>query len=155
MNFDQAFELLIGNEGVLSMDPKDKGNWANGVLTGSKYGISARSYPELDIANLTLIEAKAIYRQDYWLEGIPDAIAFDLFDTAVNSGVVTAAKLLQRTVGAKEDGVIGPNTHAAMAACQNIKAKFNAARLVYMTDCSGWDSQGKGWARRIAHNLMM
>ena len=69
MTFDLAFTRLIGNEGVLSMDPKDSGNWTGGKiglgkLKGSKYGISAASYPMVDIANLTLEGAKAIYLRD-------------------------------------------------------------------------------------------
>ena len=63
MNFDKAFELLIGHEGGYTTNPKDAGNWTGGkqgvgVNKGTKYGIAANSYPSLDIKNLTQIKPK-------------------------------------------------------------------------------------------------
>jgi lysozyme family protein len=160
MTFDEAFELLIENEGELSTDPKDSGNWTGGkvgkgVLKGSKYGISAASYPRLDIRNLTLQEAKNIYLRDFWIDGLPEEIAFDFFDTAVNSGTSRAIKILQATVGARQDGKLGPQTLEAISNLKDLKAKYNANRLLFMTDLSAWSSQGRGWAKRIANNLLL
>jgi lysozyme family protein len=164
MDFDDAFDRLIGNEGELSMDRHDRGNWSSGkvgvgVLRGSKYGISAASYPKLDIGSLTLEQAKIIYKEDFWdaigLDDLPNDIKFDLFDTAVNSGVSRAIKLLQKAVGAKEDGILGPNTINNALSTMNIKNKFNAHRLLFMCDLDAWKTQGKGWARRIANNLLI
>jgi len=160
MKFDDAFKLLIGNEGVLSMDPKDSGNWTKGiigkgVLKGSKYGISAASYPNLDIKNLTLQQAKDIYLVDFWIDGAPEEIAFDLFDTSVNSGKGRAIMLLQKTVGSIVDGKLGPQTLEAANKLENIKLKYNANRLLFMTDLSSWATQGRGWAKRIANNLLL
>ena len=160
MKFDDAFTLLVGNEGKLSTDPKDPGNWTGGkvgkgIMKGSKYGISAASYPNLDIKNITLQDAKDIYLEDYWIDGVPDEIAFDLFDTSVNSGKLKAIKLLQQTVGTEIDGKLGPLTLSICKTINNIKAKYNANRLLFMTDCTIWESQGKGWARRVAHNLLL
>jgi len=160
MIFDYAFTLLVGNEGKLSIDSKDPGNWTGGkvgkgIMKGSKYGISAASYPDLDIKNLTLQDAKDIYYRDYWIDGVPDEIAFDLFDTSINSGKTKAIKLLQQTVGTEIDGKLGPLTLSRCKTINNIKAKYNANRLLFMTDCTIWESQGKGWARRVAHNLLL
>ena len=160
MKFNDAFTLLIDNEGKLSIDPKDPGNWTGGkvgkgVMKGSKYGVSAASYPDLDIKNITLQDAKDIYLKDYWIDGAPDEIAFDLFDTSVNSGKTKAVKLLQQTVGTEIDGKLGPLTLSRCKTIKNLKAKYNANRLLFMTDCTIWESQGKGWARRIAHNLLL
>lgn len=163
MNFDKAFEKLIGHEGGLSLDPKDRGNWTSGVigkgeLRGTKYGVSAMSYPYLDIRNLTLDQAKAIYRKDYWgrSDDLPDAVRFDFFDAAVNSGYEQSVKWLQRAAGAKDDGIIGPKTLLAvrMADPQLLSKRFNGHRLMAMTNMSGWASQNRGWARRIANNLL-
>ena len=163
MNFDKAFEKLIGHEGGLSLDPKDRGNWTSGVigkgeLRGTKYGVSAMSYPHLDIRNLTLDQAKAIYRKDYWgrSDDLPDAVRFDFFDAAVNSGYEQSVKWLQRAAGAKDDGIIGPKTLLAvrMADPQLLSKRFNGHRLMAMTNMSGWASQNRGWARRIANNLL-
>jgi lysozyme family protein len=161
MNFDEAFELLIGHEGGFSNDARDSGNWTSGQvgvgkLKGTKYGISAASYPRLDIANLTLREAKIIYQQDFWIEGLPPSIAFDFFDTAVNSGKKRAILLLQKSLGVTEDGKFGPNTMAALAqATPMLSSIFNAHRLLFMADARSWDTHGKGWTRRVANNLLL
>jgi len=57
--FDKAFEILIGHEGGYVNDVNDRGG-------ETRYGISKRAYPHIDIANLTLAQAKEIYRTDYW-----------------------------------------------------------------------------------------
>ncbi|WP_236513543.1 glycosyl hydrolase 108 family protein, partial [Escherichia coli] len=59
MNFDQAFKVTIGHEGSFTLNKNDAGNWTGGKvgvgqLKGTKYGIAANSYPNLDIKNLTL-----------------------------------------------------------------------------------------------------
>lgn len=99
--FDDAFALLIGHEGGFQANPKDAGNYARGKLVGTKYGISARSYPDLDIPNLTLNEARAIYLRDYWTplgaDELPPALALVAFDTAVHSGLRKARELLGET----------------------------------------------------------
>ena len=58
-DFNKAVEKVLKFEGVLSNDKYDAGG-----LT--KYGISKRMYPSLDIANLTQEQAVAIYKRDYW-----------------------------------------------------------------------------------------
>lgn len=153
MNFDQAFEKLIGHEGGyvnLAADPGGE----------TKYGITKRSYPAEDIKGMTLDRAKAIYARDYWgpagCDAVPDAIRFDLFDAAVNSGTKTAAKFLQRAVGEVEDGIIGPRTLQAIrdTPSPRIVARFNGARLAYMAGLTNWPAFSRGWALRIADNLM-
>lgn len=165
MNFEEAFKLLIGNEGKLSLDREDRGNWTKGIvgvgeLKGSKYGISAMSYPYLNISDLTLEQAAAIYKRDFWdkikLDSFP-IISFDMFDTAVNSGISVAIKLLQETVGSNPDGILGQQTIQAVNSYDPItlKKNYNARRLLFMTSLSSWSHNGKGWARRIANNLLL
>lgn len=153
MTFDQAFELLIGHEGGLSDNPADKGG-----LT--KFGVSQRSYPNEDIRNLTLDRAKAIYLRDFWkpagCEVVPETIAFDLFDTAINSGIKQAVKCLQTAAGSTPDGILGPQTLRAVAAMDGarLQARFNGARLQFMTSLGAWPNFSRGWANRIASNLL-
>lgn len=164
MNFDEAFDLLVDNEGGLSLDRRDRGNWTSGVvgvgeLRGSKYGISAMSYPNSAISSLTLNEAKQIYKRDYWdsmdLEDLPDNITFDMFDIAVNSGVSTAIKLLQKTVGSLPDGKMGQLTlNKTNSYGPLLKQHLNAHRLLFYTSLSSWKEQGKGWTNRVAKNLL-
>lgn len=162
--FDTAFHRVIGHEGHLSLDPTDRGNWTSGIvgvgeLKGTKYGISAMSYPHLDIKNLTVDQAKAIYRADFWSQvhgdRLPDGVAYQLFDFAVNSGITTAIRYLQRAVGVADDGHWGPASQAAAAAMTetDIIMRLCGERLDYMTKLTGWPVNSRGWARRIAGNL--
>lgn len=164
MNFDDAFEKLLGHEGGFSDSPKDRGNWTSGKpgvgeLKGTKYGISAMSYPLLDIRNLTVDDAKMIYRRDFWgavCESLPDGVRFDYFDTAVNSGPWRATWLLQGALGVAQDGRIGPITLAAIKAMDpaRLLARFNGWRLDALNDDPAqWAEFGRGWSQRIANNL--
>lgn len=168
MGFDDSFAALIGNEGGFSNDPKDKGNWTGGglglgELKGTKFGISAARYPALDIANLSLDDAKAIYRRDYWGAGgcdaVPDAIKFDLFDMVVNSGQANAIRTLQRSMGMHDnevDGIMGPHTIMVAQGMNPDKAfaRFQGARLFYITSSTTWDDEGRGLVNRVAANLL-
>jgi lysozyme family protein len=152
MNFDQAFERLIGHEGGYTKGVGDPGG-------ETKYGISKRSYPAEDIPSMTLERAKAIYFKDFWgpagCDAVPDSIRFDLFDMAVNAGVMRAAKTLQAAVGETQDGIIGPRTLQAIQSmpAPRLIARFNGHRLEHMATLTNWPLHGRGWARRIAANL--
>ena len=165
MNFDMAFETLIGHEGGFTDNPKDKGNWTGGKigvgqLTGTKYGISARSYPGENIKEMTLVRAKDIYQRDYWWKAgcdlVPDCVKFDLFDTAVNAGPTSAIKMIQRAAGVFDDGVIGPKTMQAFSTIdpQLLDKRFSGHRLDHLNNLESWPDFGRGWAQRIAENLM-
>jgi lysozyme family protein len=152
MNFDQAFDIVIGHEGGYSNNQADPGG-------ETKYGISKRAYPLLDIASLTLNDAKAIYLRDYWqalkCNELPDAIRYPLFDAAVNAGVITAAKWLQMTLKVTVDGVIGPHTiAAAQSAGEKTVRQMLGLQLDFKTRLPTWPTFGAGWSRRIATILM-
>jgi lysozyme family protein len=153
MTFDDAFDRLIGHEGGYVNDRRDPGG-------ETKFGISKRSYPGEDIAGMTLERAKVIYRRDFWgpagCDAVPDSVRFDLFDFAVNSGVRNAVRALQRTVGETDDGVVGPLTLQAIGSmpAARLSARLNGARLDFMASLSSWPAFGRGWARRIASNVM-
>lgn len=106
-NFDAAFAKIIGVEGGYTNDPLDLGG-------ETKFGISKRAHPDVDIKNLTIEAAKAIYLKDYWLklgcDGLPAPLDLFVFDAGVNQGVQAAATMLQSAVGAMTDGVIGQKT---------------------------------------------
>ena len=149
LTFDQAFERLIGHEGKFTNDRQDRGNWTTGVigkgeLKGTKYGISAMTYPDLDIKNLTLVQAKKIYNRDWWdkinADQINPALVFQVWDFAINAGMGTAKRKLQLAVGVLDDGIIGNLTIQAInkAELNDILLKFNAERLKYYTSLSTW-----------------
>lgn len=150
--FDQCFDKLISHEGGYVNDSRDPGG-------ETKYGISKRSYPHVNIATLTLPDARAIYKRDFWdraqCDKLPPTIAYLLFDTAVNSGIGQAVRFLQRSVGVADDGVIGPLTLVAVSRldAESLCARFVGQRLDFMTRLSTWDVFGKGWSRRLADQL--
>jgi lysozyme family protein len=152
VTFDDAFDRLIGHEGSYVNDSNDPGG-------ETKWGISKRSYPHLNIATLTRDEARSIYRRDFWgrIHGdeMYDGLAFQVFDFAVNSGIETAVRYLQRSVGAADDGIWGDESQRATAAITESDAimRLNGERLDFMTRLKNWPFHGKGWARRIAGNL--
>jgi lysozyme family protein len=165
-DFFLCFDRLIDHEGGFQKHPNDRGNWTSGkvgvgVLKGTKFGISAMSYPHLDIENLTLDDAKNVYWQDFWLRiGCSEfhlAIGYQMFDIAVNSGPGNAVRMLQRAVGVVDDGSVGPMTQEAVVSndVDDVLCLLNAERLEFCSKLSTWNSFGRGWVRRIAKNLRL
>jgi len=125
----------------------------------TKYGISQRAYPNVDIANLTEDQAKAIYKQDYWDRVSGDklksqAVAENIFDTAVNMGSTTATKLVQLTLEIGVDGKFGADTLKALNAVdeKEFLAEFTLAKVArYAAICNKDRTQSKfllGWINR-------
>lgn len=158
--FNAAIDILLLNEGGYQCLENDRGNWTSGKigigkLKGTKYGISAMCYPDLDIPNLTLDDAKAIYYRDYWLRckcnRLPDVLSIAVFDYAVNSGIKRAIKTLQKVLGVAVDGIIGNQT---IGACftQPLKEtlyKYQDERLDFLISLESFSRYGKGWTARV------
>lgn len=146
--FDACFALVVGNEGGLVSDPNDPGGT-------TKYGISQAAFPHLNIASLTLDQAKAIYLADYWQrirgDEIPPPVALAVFDSAINSGVGAATRWLQEAAGVAVDGFIGPQTLAAAARADPavLISDMLARRIVADAALSTWSTFALGWARRV------
>lgn len=144
--FDAAFTIVVGLEGGYSNDLSDPGGETH-------YGISKRSYPNLDIKNLTLDQAKAIYLKDYWNKyqcgQLPWPTSLYLFDGVVNQGS-TAVILLQQALDVVVDGIIGTKTiQAAKSATDWHNAKFMALRAQRYTQTSNYAKYGLGWLTRL------
>ena len=122
MTFNVAFDRLIGHEGGYVDHPDDKGG-------KTKYGITQARYPSLDIAKLTLEDARAIYKVDFWdrydIVLLPEKYRYLMFDMYVNHNPRAAAKILQRAIINKaesqgfeapieDDGVVGMKTLGAL-----------------------------------------
>ena len=151
LTFDAAFERLIGHEGEYVNDLRDPGG-------ETKFGISKRSYPALNIASLTREMAKAIYLKDFWLplgEDAHPAIKYQAFDFAVNAGIQTAIRKLQQAIGVADDGNFGPVSRAAMSSmpASAVLFLYNAKRIEFYASLSTFSTFGKGWVRRVAKNL--
>lgn len=163
-SFETTFQRTIGHEGKFQANPKDRGNWTSGQvgvgqLKGTKWGLAAMTYPDLDIANITLEQAKEIYHNDWWLklkmERWPNVMKYQMFDAAFNHGTGRANQFIQFSVRVKEDGIIGPKTVTAvnMTDPNDIVMRFLAKRLRYFTEVKTWAEFSKGWTLRVAQCL--
>lgn len=148
--FDTAFDRLLGHEGGYVNHPKDPGGETN-------WGISKRSYPNVDIKNLTREQAAQIYLRDFWqpLGEAPAAVKFQAFDFAVNSGIQTAIRKLQAAIGVADDGHWGAISAAKLASMEvnDVLLRYMAQRLRFWVKCSAWPTMGAGWVNRAALNL--
>lgn len=157
MDFATALDRTLGHEGGYSNDPQDPGGETMWGITARVARADGYTGAMRDLPRDTAAE---IYRKRFWgpagCEAVPDALRADLFDTAVNAGVKQAIKLLQRAVRVADDGVLGPVTLQAISTvpAARLVARFNGARLDFLTSLSGWERFGRGWARRVASNLM-
>ena len=155
-NFDRAFDALTSNEGGYVNNPKDPGGETNFGITVAVARANGYKGQMRDMPKAT---AKAIYRAQYWLkqfDDMPYAVAFQVFDGAVNSGVNRSIKWLQAAAGVTADGILGPVTTAALSKFDPVAlaTKYNAIRIYYLTSLPAWSTFGKGWANRIARNLL-
>lgn len=153
--FTLALAFVLQQEGgaKIADDPRDPGG-----LT--KWGISQRAYPGLDIRALTEADASAIYRRDYWdatgCGNLPPAVAFIHFDCCVNQGPGTAAKTLQLAAGVEPDGKIGPKTLGAIQRMPagKLATEYAALRMSHYGRLPHFDTYGLGWSRRLAACLV-
>lgn len=142
-NWSRSREFVKKWEGGFQNFEWDPGNWTGckqgiGVNKGTNFGISACSYPNLDIRNLTMRQADEIYFRDYWVASGADKLAWPycliVFDTAVLHGVGAARDWLSR---------YGNNMNA-----------FVARRLSVYVQSDIWDQAGNAWTRRVAELLL-
>ena len=151
-NFDEIIEQVLEHEGGYVNDPKDLGG-------ETKYGITKRFYPDVDIKNLTIEQATEIYKKDYWdknkVESLPQNLWHIYFDMCVNMGKRTAVKVLQRAAVNKGknidvDGGLGPMTIGAQKGVELDRVR--AFRVKYYVDLiTARPEQEKfylGWFRR-------
>lgn len=149
--FEKAVSLILKHEGGYVNHFSDPGG-------ETKYGISKRSYPKLDIKNLTVEQAKDIYYHDFWLKAKCDkmkySVAIQVFDMAVNAGVSRAIKILQKVLGVTQDGIIGPVTLGAVAKMtEGMFIDYFAERQYYYQSLKTFSTFGKGWTRRNIETL--
>lgn len=150
MNFDKAVELILELEGGYVNDSHDPGG-------ETKFGISKRAFPNISIADLSVEDAKSIYKAHYWdachLDEVPSAIRLIIFDCAVNQGVTRATLFLQRTLGVVPDGKIGPKTIEAAKMCwpEEFIKLYAFMRFNAYAGNPNWNRYGKGWYKRLMH----
>lgn len=149
MTFDEAIKFILKEEGGYIDHPNDPGGETN-------FGISKRAFPKEEIKNLTLDRAKFLYFENYWKPAkcdiMPDNVVLMHFDTAVNMGVGMAIKLLQKTIGVVEDGVIGEVTKQKILRGVNLYWYALLRMQKYMLIVKDKPSSSvflQGWSNRV------
>ena len=163
--FDKVIERVLAHEGGYVNHPADPGGATNFGITQRTLTSIRASHPAAglpkDLRSLTRDQAKFCYRVAYWApirgDQLPSQFAYQMMDAYVNTSPETVVRWVQRAAGVADDGKIGPMTLAAIAAKDpaDLVLLFLASRLEHMTNLSIWPTFGKGWARRIAHNLIV
>jgi len=131
----------------------------------TKYGISKRAHPTVNIKDLTIGRASKIYYDQYWMPHnynlLPAEVAVCVWDFGVNSGPARAKKILQKMVGATDDGKIGPRTKElvqkavrARRGADMLARDYNKERLrflvnLYKNNPKKHGRYMRGWINRI------
>ncbi|TXH14233.1 MAG: hypothetical protein E6R03_09765 [Hyphomicrobiaceae bacterium] len=146
--FDRAIEFVLLYEGGYVDDPADAGG-------ETKYGISKKQYPNVDIKNLTLTQAKEIYYRDYWLkfhcDKMPWPLAMVMFDCYVQFNPINPNRWLQSALLLTPDGILGPRT---IEGARTARKPLHAARSIllartdYRFTRPNFGRFGRGWTRR-------
>jgi len=153
MTFNEIIEIVLQHEGGYVNDKDDKGG-------ETKYGITKRFYPHLDIKNLTKEQARDIYYKDYWIPSkaykLPLELQYAYFDCVVNTGQSRAVKILQKacnnknSFAIKEDGLIGAATISAATRLES--DRFISYRILFysllISDNPTQEKFWYGWYKR-------
>ena len=149
MDITKAFKLLMAQEGIsLTAVKNDRGG-----LT--KFGIAQSAHPTLDIAKLTPEQAIEIYAGEYWGPAKCSALKTELqyitFSCAVNCGVGSAVRILQRAARVTVDGLIGDNTiHASeKVSIQDFAIEWAAYYATIIKHNPSQSEFKEGWNNRI------
>ncbi len=157
-NFARALSATLKHEGGWADHPKDPGGATNrGVTLATFRRLVKPGATKADLKAITTEQVATVYRKGFWsqvmADQLPAGVDFAVFDYAVHSGPSRAVKALQKIVGAKVDGVVGPKTIAAVNAVDKVDELIEdlcAQRLAFVKRLKTWSTFGKGWEKRIA-----
>lgn len=150
-NFDYALKAILFWEGGLVDDKYDPGG-------KTKWGLSTRFLKKIGIKKVDIVTRDmmiSIYSNYFWLPCKCDKLfpylSLAVFDCAVNQGVPRAIKILQKTLGVKVDGIIGPKTLSAASTIRSQLAlrDYMARRAVHYSSLIKIIRYGLGWFRRL------
>jgi lysozyme family protein len=159
-NFDECLTEVLKHEGGYVNHPKDPGGRTNLGVTQQTYeDWIGHKVDERIMRGLTRAHVEKLYKAKYWDfvkgDSLPYGLDLCVFDFAVNAGPNRAARYLQRLIGVKQDGTIGPVSLAKLA--DAIKAegraslitRYQSMREEYYRALSTFPTFGKGWLRRV------
>lgn len=150
-NFDRALEILLESEGGYVNHPSDPGG-------ATRYGITQAVAREAgyigDMRVLPINTAAEIYRKNYWdacnCDSLPWPLSLYVFDASVNQGVGAATRMLQKTLGTVQDGVIGDvTTRLAKQSSPDDAIEFLSNRIMRYAETANLGVFGRGWMNRV------
>jgi len=154
-NFEPCLEFVLHHEGLWSDDPRDPGGATmKGVTLAVYREYLGRDASKDELRNIPDKHLMDLYKTRYWDKARCDDLGAGLdlvvFDLAVNGGVGRAAKILQRCVGATEDGAIGPKTMALVTQVpvKQMIIRFSEQRRLFYKGLKAFETFGRGWLRR-------
>lgn len=153
---EQVLNWILKDEGGLTDDPDDD-------LGITKYGVTKEDLKELwgrpvkdsDVKSLSLEEAKNVFKRLYWnplkCSELPPPIAYMVMDAGLMHGVYRAGVWLQKAVGVKLDGQVGPKTieAARVADPAAVLESITASRMARAKSHPDYRKFGRGWINRI------
>ena len=165
--FEESLNAVLFWEGGLSDDKHDPGGKTRwGISTRfleqmkpgrKKWGLNKRFLKKHDVTidTLTRKQMQQIYWTYFWkpchCDELPHFMSLVVFDCAVNQGVGRSSRLLQKALGVKVDGKIGPITMGKVAAInpQVLLRDFMARRACHYSSLTLVLRYGLGWFRRM------
>jgi lysozyme family protein len=156
-NWPVAARLVLQHEGGYVDHPADPGGATRyGVTLATLRAYRGRPTSKEDVKALSVEEAKAIYKAQYWdtVKGddLPAGLDYAVFDFCVNSGPDRAVRDLQKVLGTVAvDGVMGVHTisECEKYGAQSLIRDYCLHRLNFMKSLRTWATFGKGWERRV------
>ena len=159
-NFNAALTHVLKMEGGFADNPKDPGGATNmGISAKTLMKWRKRDVTSVDIRALDREEVTRIYRKWYWWpvwgDDLPSGVDLFVFDWGVNSGPATAIKALQKIVGTKIDGIMGPNTLDKVNTYKPvvILGELILQRGNFYHKLKGFSTFGSGWKKRNAETF--
>ena len=163
--WEEALKFTLGYEGGYANSPWDAGgetfrgisrrfwgSWEGWVLVDQIRAAAPTDFRTVLLQDQTLLqEAMNFYRRNFWDQingdALPHNYAIAAFDMAVHSGVQTAVRILQYSVKAHVDGVVGPRTvQACLDAGEPGLITYLAARAKLLHEIMVNRDDQKVWA---------
>ena len=154
-NFERALAMVLKHEGGFVNHPNDPGGMTNNGITKKVYdAYMGKVTTTEELKNIPDHHVSEIYKKQYWDRVNGDKLAsgldISIFDWAVNSGCGRAVKALQKCVGAKQDGGLGPLTLKAVGGKdpKELIEMISVERETFYRKLRTFKHFGKGWLRR-------
>ncbi len=151
--------IVLISEGGFSDRPSDPGGATmDGITLNTFMAYLGRSATVNELRSITLAQVYNIYQREIWTPShagdCPPGLDLMVFDAATNSGPGRAVRWLQQSVGVTADGLVGPATLAAIAACRPATAitLFQNLRLTFLHALSD-AADNPGWFTRVVRTV--